>query len=33
MTSLDIFMLGFIVVVAVGFLLWFVKELNSEDEK
>lgn len=33
MPVLDLVMLGFVVVVAGGFLLWFVKELTSDDEK
>ena len=33
MTMLDMVMLGFVVVVASGFLIWFIKEARSDDEK
>ncbi len=33
MTTLDTFMLGFVVLVAVAFLGWFVYELRSEDKE
>jgi len=33
MPLLDIVMLGFVLVVAGGFLFWFVKEAQSDEEK
>lgn len=33
MPMLDIAMLGFVVVVAGGFLIWFIKESRSDEEK
>jgi len=33
MPILDITMLGFVLVVAGGFLVWFIKEVRSDEEK